>query len=122
MSDHDNGQIISDFCDAWGRGDLEHIADAFADDAVYHNIPMQPMHGKEAIVAGIGAFLDGNTIVFETHHQVVDGNLVMNERTDTITMPDRTIEIPVMGVFELADGKIAAWRDYFDLATFTGSS
>jgi limonene-1,2-epoxide hydrolase len=27
--------------------------------------------------------------------------------------------LPVAGVFEVRDGKIAAWRDYFDLATFT---
>jgi limonene-1,2-epoxide hydrolase len=25
----------------------------------------------------------------------------------------------VAGVFELRDGKIAAWRDYFDMATWT---
>jgi limonene-1,2-epoxide hydrolase len=22
--------------------------------------------------------------------------------------------VPVMGIFEIADGRIAAWRDYFD--------
>ena len=36
-------------------------------------------------------------------------------------MPDRTVSLPVMGVFELADGKITAWRDYFDMAQFTGA-
>ena len=29
-----------------------------------------------------------------------------------------TIELPVMGTFEGVDGKIAAWRDYFDLNQF----
>ena len=34
-------------------------------------------------------------------------------------MPDKTIELPVMGTFEVtADGKISAWRDYFDLNQF----
>jgi len=27
----------------------------------------------------------------------------------------------VMGAFEIADGKIKAWRDYFDMAQFTGA-
>jgi limonene-1,2-epoxide hydrolase len=26
-----------------------------------------------------------------------------------------------MGVFEVRDGKIAVWRDYFDLATVTAA-
>jgi limonene-1,2-epoxide hydrolase len=26
------------------------------------------------------------------------------------------ISVPLMGVFEIADGKIATWRDYFDTA------
>jgi limonene-1,2-epoxide hydrolase len=29
-----------------------------------------------------------------------------------------TISLPVMGTFEVADGLIAAWRDYFDLNQF----
>ena len=31
------------------------------------------------------------------------------------------IPLPVTGVFELVDGKIAAWRDYFDMATITSA-
>ena len=34
----------------------------------------------------------------------------------------KTIALPVAGVFELRDGKIAAWRDYFDLQTFMTQS
>jgi limonene-1,2-epoxide hydrolase len=26
-----------------------------------------------------------------------------------------------MGTFEVVDGKIAAWRDYFDMATITSA-
>ncbi len=45
----DVNRIIRDFCAAWGRGDIEAIVDAFSDDAVYHNIPMPPCDGKDAI-------------------------------------------------------------------------
>jgi limonene-1,2-epoxide hydrolase len=30
--------------------------------------------------------------------------------------------VPIMGVFEIADGKIATWRDYFDTATTSAFS
>jgi limonene-1,2-epoxide hydrolase len=119
----DADRIIRDFADAWGRGDVDAIVDAFADDAVYHNMPMAPLRGKDEIRAFLVGFLGGNGIHFEIHHQLVAGNVVMNERTDTITMGDRTIPLPVCGIFELADdGRIAAWRDYFDIAVFTAQS
>jgi limonene-1,2-epoxide hydrolase len=43
---------------------------------------------------------------------------VLTERVDVFTTPTATIELPVMGTFEVVDGKIAAWRDYFDLNQF----
>ena len=48
-----------------------------------------------------------------------DGNTVFAERVDRIDAGGRHVDLPVVGVFELQDGKIAAWRDYFDLATYT---
>jgi limonene-1,2-epoxide hydrolase len=52
---------------------------------------------------------------WEVLHQVAAGNVVMNERVDRFKVGDKEITIKVVGVFELRDGKIAAWRDYFDL-------
>ena len=52
------------------------------------------------------------------HHQVAQGDAVMNERNDRFLVGDRWIELPVAGLFVLRDGKIALWRDYFDLGTF----
>ena len=42
MTQHDNEQIIRDFCDGWEAGDADALVDAFTEDAVYHNIPMDP--------------------------------------------------------------------------------
>jgi len=41
---------------------------------------------------------------------------VLTERTDYLDGPGGAIVIRVMGACEIRDGKIAAWRDYFDLA------
>lgn len=118
----DNDQIIRDFCAAWGRGDKDAIVDTFTDDAVYHNIPMEPARGKDEIRAFLDGFLGvmADSIDFEIHHQLAVGDLVLNERTDTIVMADQTVALRVMGTFELEDGKIKAWRDYFDMAQFSG--
>jgi len=120
----DSDQIVRDFCAAWDRADLEAIMDAFAEDAVYHNIPMEPCEGKEAIRQFIAGLLGGmvTSITFDIRMQVADGPKVMNERVDTLVMAERTVALPVCGVFELTpDGKIQAWRDYFDAAQFAGA-
>ena len=95
----------------------------FTEDAVYTNISMGPPNvGKAAIRAFIEGFIgSAESIEFIVHNQVegVDG-VVMNERTDKLTMGGKVIELPVMGVYEFVDGKISAWRDYFDMGPFSG--
>jgi limonene-1,2-epoxide hydrolase len=41
------------------------------------------------------------------------------ERVDVFRLPGKSFELQVMGTFELRDGKINSWRDYFDLNQFT---
>jgi len=120
----DADKIVRDFCAAWDRSDLEAIMEAFAEDAVYHNIPMAPCRGKDEIRQFIGGLVGGmaSSIAFDIRVQVVAGSTVMNERVDTLVMGERTVELPVCGVFELTpEGKIQAWRDYFDAAQFAGA-
>ena len=47
-----------------------------------------------------------------------DGGTVLTERHDVFTFANGEIDLPVMGTFEVADGKITAWRDYFDMNQF----
>jgi limonene-1,2-epoxide hydrolase len=116
-------EVVTEFCKLWSSPDPDQLAGYFAEDAVYHNIPMEPVKGREAIkqfIAGFTAAFEG--IDFQVHRQVSDGNLVMNERTDVMRRNDGDdIPLPVTGVFEVVDGKIAAWRDYFDMATITSA-
>jgi limonene-1,2-epoxide hydrolase len=45
---------------------------------------------------------------------------VLTERVDNFDLAGgKKLSLPVMGTFEIENGKIQAWRDYFDLATFT---
>jgi limonene-1,2-epoxide hydrolase len=115
----DQASIVRRFCETWAKGDLDALMAFFADDAVYHNIPIDPVTGKDAIRATIAGFTQGvEKIEFRVRNLATDGVVVLTERVDVFVLPHATIELPVMGTFEVRDGKIAAWRDYFDLNQF----
>lgn len=120
---HSPDDVVTEFCAKWTKPDPAELASYFTEDGVYHNIPMQPVAGRAAITAFITEFtamVDG--IDFRVHRQVSSGNLVFTERTDVMRFRDgRELPLPVAGVFEVVDGKIAAWRDYFDMATVTAA-
>ena len=112
--------VVLRFCDLWKTGDIDAIVASFTDDAVYHNIPMAPAEGVEAIRATIESFASNpdQTIEFRVLHVAAAGDVVLTERVDAFVLPDRTVELPVMGAFEVRGERIAAWRDYFDLNQF----
>ena len=116
-------ELVTEFCKLWASPNPEELASYFTDDAIYHNIPMDPVQGPEAIKEFIAGFLgvfDG--IDFNVHRQISNGALVMNERTDVMRRKDGgQVALPVMGVFEVQGDRIAAWRDYFDMATIANA-
>jgi len=114
-------ETVTRFCQAWKDVDLDAIVAFFAEDAVYHNIPLAPVTGRDAIRDTIAGFTGGvESIEFEVLHIAAAGNVVLTERVDRFVTPDRTMALPVMGTFEVVDGLITAWRDYFDLNQFLG--
>jgi limonene-1,2-epoxide hydrolase len=116
-------ELVTAFCKLWASPDPDELAAYFTEGAVYHNIPMEPVQGREAIrefIAGFVAAFAG--IDFNVHRQISDGTLVMNERTDVLRRKDGgKVPVPVMGVFEVRNDRIAAWRDYFDMAAITSA-
>jgi limonene-1,2-epoxide hydrolase len=113
-------KIVNDFCKAFERKNIDEIMGYFTDDAVYHNMPMEPAKGRDAIRTTINSFLPGSDrIEFKILHTASNGNIVFNERIDMIDMGEKRVELPVAGMFEVRGGKITLWRDYFDLQTFT---
>jgi limonene-1,2-epoxide hydrolase len=119
VADNDPIEVVRRFCDAWGTEDVATIVGFFTDDAVYHNIPLAPVTGPEQIKATIEGFSGGvESIEFRVDAIAVSGPMVLTERVDVFVFPNGRIELPVMGAFEVRDGKIAAWRDYFDMNQF----
>jgi limonene-1,2-epoxide hydrolase len=116
----DAEKVVTEFCNAFPRKNIEELLAFFSDDAVYHNIPMEPARGKAAIKAAINTFLPGlKSIEFKILHTTAAGNVVMNERIDILDTGSKKISLPVAGVFEVKNGKISAWRDYFDMQMYT---
>ena len=114
-----NSEVVLAFIDAWNRMDWEAVGAAFTDDVVYHNIPMEKIEGREAAMAFITG-MQPESVDWEVLRIAENGDAVLTERVDRFVMPGgKELSIPVMGTFDLVDGKIAQWRDYFDLATFT---
>ena len=115
-----NLEIVRSFIAAWSRNDLDEIMSYFAADCVYHNMPVEPARGSEATRAMIKGFSSMATKVEWVLHQIAESEagVVLTERTDRFEIGGRWVELPVMGSFELREGKIVAWRDYFDLAQF----
>ena len=113
--------LVRRFCAAWSDGlGAEDLAEFFTDDAVYHNIPIAPVTGKKDIASTISSFTAGvEGIEFRVLNIAAEGAVVLTERVDVFKLPDKSIELPVMGAFEVTEGKIAAWRDYFDMNQFT---
>ena len=113
-------QVVRDFCAAASTRDPKVLRAFFSDDVVYHNIPMEPAEGIEATMAVITMFVGMcEALEFEVHHLASDGSTVLTERTDTFIIKGKSAPLPVMGAFHVADGKITAWRDYFDMAQVT---
>ena len=112
-------ELVRRFCAVWSSVNPDEIAEFFTDDAVYHNIPMDPITGRDAIQTFIAGFAGGaKQINFRVNNIVADGDVVLTERVDVFELPNGKVELPVMGTFEVKDGKIAAWRDYFDMKQF----
>lgn len=115
----ENEKIVNDFCKAWSRMNVDELLGFMTDDAVYHNIPMEPAKGKAAIRETINGFLKmAQAFELKILKSAAAGDVVLNERMDYIQVGAKRVEVPVCGVFELRAGKISAWRDYFDLGTW----
>ncbi len=111
--------LIRRFLEACVRADPDEFASYFTEDAIWSNSPWPPVVGRDAIRETLrrGA-RQMKALPWEVRHIIAVGEVVMTERVDNFLVGDTQVRVPCMGVFELRDGKIAAWRDYWDLKQF----
>lgn len=120
MGDNNAEQIVL-WVTSWPELGLPSAAaDFFTHDALYDNVPVQGSEVRGSLV--IGETLVNFRALFERIEIDVvtvaeQGDLVMVERTERYVLLDGvTLEMSVIGAFELQDGLIAAWRDYWEVA------
>ena len=111
-------ETVNAFMAAAAKRDYDVALPLLAEDIEYHNIPMPPVHGHDAVKETLEMLL-GMTTESEwvVHRELADADTVMNERTDRFLVEGRWLELPVAGVFVVRDDRIVLWHDYFDLDT-----
>ena len=106
---------VREMIDAWNTRNWQKVYDLFAADGVLQSMMLPPTVGREAISKRIGALAqDISSIELQIRHiGVVDG-VVFIERVDDFVYRGKHGAIPVVGVVEVEQGRVKAWREYYD--------
>lgn len=109
--------VVEAFLGALEAKEFDRAVSLLADDVVYQNMPFPANRGKPAVVRTLKLF-EKLVTAFEVRMRNIaaQGGTVLTERVDVLSGPLFYLDIPVCGTFEVRDGKIVLWRDYFDLA------
>ena len=103
---------------AWVADDLEAVLAMCTDDVVAVNVPIGPLHGKDAIRRFFVKFGRGMRAKrYEVLHIVEAGDVAMVEGVEHYIKDGKPVSLPYMSTFEFDGARIRQWRDYFDLQT-----
>jgi limonene-1,2-epoxide hydrolase len=114
-------EVVSKFVELWEQDDgfTEAVETYFRDDTVWENHGLLTTTGKAGALGFYHEFSKATGMTGMKIDMLAigeSGNKVLTERIDRIIDANgaEVMTVPVMGVFEIEDGKIAVWRDYFD--------
>lgn len=117
MAQDPNVAVVMEMIAAWEARDGDRIADMFTEDGVLHSMMIAPIKGREAIRPRMKFLVDNASDMKLTPRTIaVTGNTVFLERVDSFTFKGNKGAVPVVGVLEIRDGKVAEWREYYDRA------
>ena len=119
-------ETVTAFLDQCASGKAEMLAafhHYFTPQTVWENVGFSTSTGVTEAMAVIDAFEGGiGASAFRAEMLAIasEGNRVLTERIDHLLDSEGgTVQsFALMGIFEVSDGKIIAWRDYFDTAGF----
>ena len=113
-------EVVQAFFAAMTTLDFDTALSYLSDDCEYDNVPLPEakVHGPADVRSVLEPFfaptLENEFVV---RHIAAEGPVVFVERLDRHRLPDGWVELPVAGVWEVHDGRITLWRDYFNLPT-----
>ena len=111
-------EVVKAFNKAMEIKDYDTALKLVSDDCEYTNMPMGTVRGPAGIRSVLEPFF-APTIEnkLEILREAAVGPIVFLERLDRHLLPAGWVNLPVTGVYEVHDGLITVYRDYFDLAT-----
>lgn len=111
-------EVVRSFLAAWNANDIDRVVAHLHPQVHYHNLPLAPIDGRDAVrryLESVGPF---DWVDWQLRALAADGPRVLTERVDEFSRNGVVVSLPIMGIFEIEDGLIRAWRDYFDLGTY----
>lgn len=108
-------EIVERFLNALMQQDHVTISELLHPDIVYTNVSLPTFKGGKRVAGLIKlALSSARKLKVKNHQLVAKENIVLTERTDILEIGPLHIGFWVCGTFEVEDGKIILWRDYFD--------
>jgi limonene-1,2-epoxide hydrolase len=119
MKNSTNVEAVRMLCERWAWLSEKEFAELMAQNCIYYDVPfpLAKAVGPQAAHAKLSPMQKDWDIGLEVVSIVGDADTVMAERVEHFRNKTNAVEpfdLPVVGVFEIADGKIKAWRDYWD--------
>lgn len=115
-------EVAEEMVQAWNNREWERVYELFAEDGVLHSVMVEPIRGRENIRARLSVLTEGiEQIELRIRNMGVVNDVVMLERVDDFVFNGKHGSIPVVGVMEIADGKVTQWREYYDHATLAAA-
>jgi limonene-1,2-epoxide hydrolase len=107
---------VQKMIDAWNTRNWQQVYELFAADGVLESMMLPtPTVGREAISKRIGALAkDISRIELRIRHMGVADGVVFIERVDDFVYRGKHGAVPVVGVVEVEQGRVKAWREYYD--------
>jgi limonene-1,2-epoxide hydrolase len=116
-------ETVKAFLSALERLDVDEALTHVDSEVVYQNVPLPPARGMEAFEKQMRTMAKyGSGFEAKLHNIAADGPVVLTERTDVLEAGPWRAQFWVCGTFEVRDGRIVLWRDYFDWTTVLASS
>jgi limonene-1,2-epoxide hydrolase len=116
-----NEDVLRQVLHAWTEGIAASQAAVhthFTEDCRWEQAGLPTTTGPEEAAQLIATMeeMGFTSLAVEFRNVAVAGDVVFTERVDWLIRPDgsRVGPWPVVGVTEFRDGKISAWREYFD--------
>lgn len=110
-----SADTVRRFLQALADGDVDTVLALVDDDIVYENVSLPTIRGRRRFERVV-ALLNRPHVGFDVRiHRIADnGGTVLTERTDALLVGGYRSQFWVCGVFEVVEGRITLWRDYFD--------